>query len=139
LHFSQGDGEIAFCGAIEMDGYTHLGFDLIKGGMAKYKLQQPIFVLADGSEILKKWIIFEGICVEDGKQYYLDATVAYRRACMNAISYLQNFGYTGEQAYMLLTAAPVEGRIGASWIFRTAPAPLLFRPVSSIKTVMPKK
>ena len=31
---------------------------------------------------------------------------------MNAISYLTNFGYTGEQAYMILTAAPVEGRIG---------------------------
>ena len=112
LHFSQGDGEIAFCGAIEMDGYTHLGFDLIKGGMAKYKLKQPIFVPGPTDPKFEKWLMFEGICVEDGKQYYLDATVAYRRACMNAIEYLQNFGYTGEQAYMLLTAAPVEGRIG---------------------------
>jgi formamidase len=34
LHFSQGDGEIGFCGAIEMDGVSHVGFDLIKGGMA---------------------------------------------------------------------------------------------------------
>jgi len=38
LHFSQGDGEIAFCGAIEMDGYTHLGFaclDLVRRPVAQ--------------------------------------------------------------------------------------------------------
>lgn len=112
LHFSQGDGEISFCGAIEMDGYTHLHFDVIKGGMKKYNLKQPIFVPGPNDPHFEKWLIFEGISVEDGVNYYLDATVAYRRACMNAIEYLQNFGYTGEQAYMLLTAAPVEGRIG---------------------------
>ena len=44
LHFSQGDGEIAFCGAIEMDGATRIGFDLIKGGMQKYGLTAPIFM-----------------------------------------------------------------------------------------------
>ena len=33
LHFSQGDGEITFCGAIEMGGYIDLHVDLIKGGM----------------------------------------------------------------------------------------------------------
>ena len=43
--------------------------------------------------------------------YYLDATVAYRRACLNAIDYLKKFGYTGEQAYLLLGSAPIEGRI----------------------------
>jgi formamidase len=36
LHFSQGDREITFCGAIEMAGWLHLKVDLIKGGMAKY-------------------------------------------------------------------------------------------------------
>lgn len=36
LHFSQGDGEITFCGAIEMGGYIDLHVDLIKGGMATY-------------------------------------------------------------------------------------------------------
>ncbi len=30
---------------------------------------------------------------------------------MNAIEYLQTCGYTAEQAYMILGAAPVEGRI----------------------------
>ena len=36
IHFSQGDGEITFCGAIEMAGYLDLRVSLIKGGMAKY-------------------------------------------------------------------------------------------------------
>ena len=42
----------------------------------------------------------------------MDATVAYRQACLKAIIYLTHFGFTGSQACMLLTAAPVEGRIG---------------------------
>ena len=43
--------------------------------------------------------------------HYLDAHVAYRRACLNAIEYLKKFGYTGEQAYVILGTAPVEGRV----------------------------
>src|SRR5205814_2558150 len=42
LHFSQGDGEITFCGAIEMAGWLHLKVDLIKGGMAKYGIKNRI-------------------------------------------------------------------------------------------------
>lgn len=80
--------------------------------MNKYGLKQPIFVPGPTDPRYDKWLMFEGISVEDGINYYLDATVAYRRACMNAIDYLTHFGFTGEQAYMLLTAAPVEGRIG---------------------------
>ena len=53
-----------------------------------------------------------------GQQYYMDAHVAYRRACLNAIEYLKKFGFTGEQAYLLSLVAPVEGTIvRASWIF----------------------
>ncbi len=36
--------------------------------------------------------------------------IAYRRACLSAIAYLQKFGYSSEQAYLLLGAAPIEGR-----------------------------
>lgn len=32
-----------------------------------------------------------------GKQHYLDASVAYKRAVLNAIDYLAKFGYTKEQ------------------------------------------
>ncbi|HMM72118.1 MAG TPA: acetamidase/formamidase family protein, partial [Rhodocyclaceae bacterium] len=42
LHFSQGDGEITFCGAIEMAGWVHMKVELIKGGMAKYGIRNPI-------------------------------------------------------------------------------------------------
>lgn len=34
--------------------------------------------------------------------------VTYRRACLNAIEYLKKFGFTGEQAYLLLSCAPME-------------------------------
>ncbi|CAB3741071.1 formamidase [Paraburkholderia rhynchosiae] len=112
LHFSQGDGEISFCGAIEMDGATHVGFDLIKGGMAKYNLSAPVFMPSPIRPRYDQWLTFEGISVENGKNYYMDATVAYRQACLKAIDYLKQHGFTGPQAYMLLTAAPVEGRIG---------------------------
>jgi formamidase len=112
LHFSQGDGEIAFCGAIEMDGATHVGFDLIKGGMQKYGLTAPIFMPSPVRPRYEAYLTFEGICVEKGTNYYMDATVAYRQACLKAIDYLTHFGYTKNQAYMLLTTAPVEGRIG---------------------------
>jgi formamidase len=56
---------------------------------------------------------FIGISVDHdtNTNYYLDATVAYRRACLNAVEYLKRWGYTGEQAYLLLGSAPIEGRI----------------------------
>jgi formamidase len=112
LHFSQGDGEIAFCGAIEMDGATRIGFDLIKGGMQKYGLTAPIFMPSPVRPRYEQYLTFEGISVEKGVNYYMDATVAYRQACLKAIDYLTHFGFTKNQAYMLLTTAPVEGRIG---------------------------
>lgn len=33
MHFSQGDGEVSFCGAIEMSGFLELKVSVIKGGM----------------------------------------------------------------------------------------------------------
>jgi hypothetical protein len=45
-----------------------------------------------------QWLVFEGISVdESGKQHYLDASVAYKRAVLDAINYLSKFGYTREQ------------------------------------------
>jgi formamidase len=82
--------------------------------------------------------VFEGISVdESGKQHFLDASVAYKRAVLNAIGYLSRFGYSKEQvgsrvtiilscmlnsiltsgigdlmqAYLLLSCCPCEGRI----------------------------
>ena len=112
LHFSQGDGEITFCGAIEMAGWVHMKVTLIKGGMAKYGIKNPIFKPSPITPHYNDYIIFEGISVDEaGKQYYLDVNVAYRQACLNAIEYLKKFGYSGAQAYSILGTAPVQGHI----------------------------
>ncbi|MPY60729.1 formamidase [Streptomyces spongiae] len=114
LHFSQGDGEITFCGAIEMGGFIDLHVDLIKGGMEKYGVTtNPIFMPGNVAPQYSEFISFVGISVdhETDTNHYLDATMAYRNACLNAVEYLKSFGYTGEQAYLLLGSAPIEGRI----------------------------
>lgn len=112
LHFSQGDGEITFCGAIEMAGWVHMRVNLIKGGVAKYGIKNPIFKPSPITPNYKDYLIFEGISVdEQGKQHYLDVTVAYRQACLNAIEYLKKFGYSGAQAYSILGTAPVQGHV----------------------------
>jgi formamidase len=112
LHFSQGDGEITFCGAIEMAGWIHLRVNLIKGGMEKYAIKNPIFKPSPITPKYDDYLIFEGISVDEhGKQHFLDVNVAYRQACLNAIEYLKKFGYSGAQAYSLLGTAPVQGHI----------------------------
>ncbi|MEV3907142.1 MULTISPECIES: formamidase [Streptomyces] len=114
LHFSQGDGEITFCGAIEMGGFIDLHVDLIKGGMEKYGVTtNPIFMPGNVAPQYTEFISFVGISVdhETDTNHYLDATMAYRNACLNAVEYLKTFGYSGEQAYLLLGSAPIEGRL----------------------------
>jgi formamidase len=111
LHFSQGDGEITFCGAIEMAGWIDFGVDLIKGGVAKYGVVNPLFKLGHFEPRYSEYLCFEGVSVdEQGTQHYMDATVAARRAYLNAIEHLSHFGLTREQAYILLSTAPIEVR-----------------------------
>ena len=112
LHFSQGDGEITFCGAIEMAGWLHLKVEVIKDGMAKYGIKSPIFKPSPIKPNYTDFLIFDGISVDEhGQQHYLDVGVAYRQACLAAIEYLKKFGYSGEQAYSILGTAPVQGHI----------------------------
>lgn len=120
MHFSQGDGEVSFCGAIEMSGYLELKCGIIRGGMDKYltpmgptKLHvNPIFEIGPLEPRFSEWLVFEGISVDEkGQQHYLDASVAYKRAVLNAIDYLSKFGYTKEQVYLLLSCCPCEGRL----------------------------
>ncbi len=95
-----------------MGGYLDLGVDLIKGGMQTYGVTtNPVFYPGNVEPRYSEFLTFVGISVdENGRQHYLDSHVAYRRACLNAIEYLTKFGYSPEQAYLLLGAAPVEGR-----------------------------
>ena len=113
LHFSQGDGEITFCGAIEMGGFMDLHVDLIKGGMETYGVSEnAIFMPGNTAPQYSEWIAFSGISVTvDGEQKYLDSDLSYQNACMHAIDYLTKFGYSPEQAYLLLGSAPIEGRL----------------------------
>jgi len=112
IHFSQGDGEISFCGAIEMAGWLDMRVSIIKNGVANYHMLNPIFSPGHFGPLYSDYLIFQGISVDEhGKQHYLDAHLAYKNACLNAIRYLNKFGFSDEQAYLLLSAAPVEGRI----------------------------
>jgi len=113
LHFSQGDGEITFCGAIEMGGFIDLHVDLIKGGMETYGVREnAVFMPGNVDPRYERWLAFSGTSVTlDDEQRYLDSHLSYQRACLHAIDYLTTFGYTPEQAYMILGAAPIEGRL----------------------------
>ncbi|KAG0589333.1 hypothetical protein M758_1G012900 [Ceratodon purpureus] len=120
MHFSQGDGEVSFCGAIEMSGFLELKCSIMRGGMEQYltpmgpsKLNvNPIFEIGPLEPRFSEWLVFEGLSVdENGKQHYLDASIAYKRAVLNCIDYLSKFGYTKEQIYLLLSCCPCEGRI----------------------------
>ncbi|XP_010446649.1 PREDICTED: uncharacterized protein LOC104729409 [Camelina sativa] len=120
MHFSQGDGEISFCGAIEMSGFLELKCEIIRNGMKEYLTPMgptplhvnPIFEIGPVEPRFSEWLVFEGISVDEtGRQHYLDATVAYKRAVLNAIDYLFKFGYSKEQVYLLLSCCPCEGRI----------------------------
>jgi formamidase len=100
----------------------------------------PIFEIGPVEPRFSEWLVFEGISVdESGKQHFLDASVAYKRAVLNAIEYLSRFGYSKEQVgtwvatvvilkyrlcriltvsigyfiqvYLLLSCCPCEGRI----------------------------
>jgi formamidase len=119
MHFSQGDGEVSFCGAIEMSGFLDLKCSVIKGGMKLLPVVgpsplsvNPIFEIGPLEPRYSEWLVFEGLSVdEQGVQHYLDATIAYKRAVLNCIKYLSQFGYSEEQVYLMLSCIPCEGRI----------------------------
>ncbi|KAL8774943.1 MAG: hypothetical protein Q9209_000422 [Squamulea sp. 1 TL-2023] len=114
LHFSQGDGEISFCGAIEMAGVITVKLTVMKNGMADLGMKSPIFQPGPVEPHYGpgRYLTFEGFSVdENGKQHYMDATVAYRQTTLRCIEYLKRFGYNDYQVYLLLSCAPVQGHI----------------------------
>ncbi|GAB7341219.1 hypothetical protein MBLNU457_7503t3 [Dothideomycetes sp. NU457] len=114
LHFSQGDGEISFCGAIEMAGEITLKFTVMKNGMKDLGLKSPIYIPGPVEPQFGpgRYIYFEGFSVDEhGKQHYMDATVAYRQTTLRCIEYLKRFGYDDYQIYLLLSCAPVQGHV----------------------------
>jgi formamidase len=114
IHFSLADGEVTVCGAIEMAGYLDLRVDVIPNGMQVYGTSNPFFVTGPLNVEYTERIVFEGLSLEtDGGQRFLDPRASYRQAVLEAISYLTRFGYSAEQAYVILSTAPIDGRISA--------------------------
>jgi formamidase len=112
LQFSQGDGKITGLGGVKMAGYIDLHVDLIPDGINRTGITSPVFEPAPLDRGYSEYLTFQGISVdENDTQHYLDVWVAYRMACRHAIRHLQRYGFTGEQAYVLLAAAPVNGHI----------------------------
>lgn len=106
LHFSQGDGEISFCGAIEMAGVITLKFSVMKGGVKELDMKSPIYIPGPVEPTYGpgRMLYFEGFSVdEEGKQHYLDATVAYRQSCLRVIEYLRRFGTLSPSLYLTST------------------------------------
>jgi formamidase len=111
LHFSQGDGEITFCGAIEMGGFIDLRVDLIKGGMETYGVSEnAIFMPGRVEPQFSEWLAFSGTSVTlDGEQRYLDSHLSYQRACLHAIDYLVKCGYTPSRPTCRWAPRPSKG------------------------------
>lgn len=85
LHFSQGDGEISFCGAIEMAGVITINFKVLKNGVADLGMKSPIYIPGPVEPQFGpgRYIYFEGFSVDEhGKQHYLDVAVAYRQTTL---------------------------------------------------------
>lgn len=84
MHFSQGDGEVSFCGAIEMAGFLELKCTVIKDGMKLLPVVgpsplsvNPIFEIGPLEPRYSEWLVFEGVSVdEQGVQHYLGTFVA---------------------------------------------------------------
>ena len=111
LHFAEGDGEATW-NAIEMDGVTWLRVNLIKGGATKYNVRTPIFQPGPiEPQFGNRYLTFTGFPFRNSQQAFNDSTMAAREAMLQAIDYLMKFGYSGEQAYTLLSVAPIELRI----------------------------
>jgi formamidase len=79
MHFSQGDGEVSFCGAIEMSGFLDIKCSVIKGGMEMLPVVgpsplsvNPIFEIGPLEPRYSEWLVFEGVSVDErGMQHYL--------------------------------------------------------------------
>ena len=114
LHFSQGDGEITFCGAIEMGGFIDLHVDLIKGGMETYGVcENAIFM---PGTIDPQFSQLAGVLRHLGHPR--------RRAALSGLAPVLPAGLSARhrlprpssatadiQAYMILGSAPIEGRL----------------------------
>lgn len=131
LHFSQGDGEISFCGAIEIAGVITLKLSVMKNGMDELSMKSPIFLPGPVEPHYGpgRYLTFEGFSVDHtGKQHYLDATVAYRETTLRVIEYLKRFG----KALLLLSMRSWHTYINQTVLIRFSLLLSLFRPLRNV-------
>ncbi|KZS87185.1 Acetamidase/Formamidase [Sistotremastrum niveocremeum HHB9708] len=99
---------LSYYGAIEMAGIITFKCSIIKNGIEKLALRQPIFPPSPIDPLYSPKLIFED---GHGKQNNMVATVAYKQAVLNAIGYLQKLAC--RQAYLILSATTIESQVGA--------------------------
>ncbi len=123
----EGDGEISFCGAIEMAGIITINFKVIKNGMANLALKSPIYIPGPVEPQFGpgRYIYFEGFSVDEhGKQHYMDVTVAYRQTSLRKSCQLPR-GYfaplRGWEPLVLTKSKAVSNISGASATVTTNP------------------
>lgn len=109
-----------------MAGVITVKCELVKNGMETLGMKSPIFIPGPVEPQFGpgRMLTFEGFSVDDkGRQHYLDVNVAYKNTCMRVVEYLKRFGYSGEQIYLLLSSAPVQGHIAGkpSYFVRSMP------------------
>ena len=115
LHFSQGDGEITFCGAIEMGGFIDFHVDLIKGGMETYGVTtNPILMPGNVEPRYSEFVTFIGISRRPRDRHQLlqrrDGRLPQRLPQRDRRT-SRSSATAGPQAYLLLGSAPIEGRV----------------------------
>jgi formamidase len=113
LHFCEADGEPTT--AIEMAGIATLRVNLIPGGIRAMSLRAPIYETTFSQLHYSEQVVFTGLSVDlNGSQTNCGGLVSYRNAAFSAMDYLQMFGFTREQAYILLSVAPIETKVVAT-------------------------
>ena len=78
-----------------------LKLTVMKNGMKDLGMKSPIFLPGPVEPHYGpgRYLTFEGFSVDHkGKQYYLDATVAYRETTLRCIEYLKRFGMSNARS-----------------------------------------
>jgi formamidase len=104
-HFAQGDGEV--CGsAIEMSATFHLRFLLHKGAARERNIRSVHFSGVERTGSGRRYYATTGLSMRGEEvQESEDATLAARNALEAMIAYLQERGFSRQQAYAICSVA----------------------------------
>jgi formamidase len=106
-HFAQGDGESCAQG-IEMSATVVIRFELTKASNVAWRPRNPLIEFAEPHRpTSRRFLATIGFPVaEDGRNEYLDTTLAARAALLEMIRYLTKVrGFSDNQAYVLASVA----------------------------------